>query len=76
MARHHAGDGEPYAALKPVTAVWILAVPICDSVSLMLRRVRRGRSPFKPDREHLHHLLQDADYTIYSARFFARRRAQ
>ena len=111
---------EPYAAFKPVTAVWILAVPICDSVSLMLRRVLRGRSPFKPDREHLHHLLQDAGltsaqavallvtinlllggaalladrmqvpehwmfylsmlifagYTIFAARFFARRRAQ
>ncbi len=50
----------PFAPLKPVTAVWILAVPICDSVSLMLRRAWRRRSPFSPDREHLHHLLQDA----------------
>lgn len=50
----------PAAALKPVTAVWILAVPICDSVSLMLRRLVRGRSPFSADREHLHHLLQGA----------------
>ena len=53
----------PFPAIKPVTAVWILAVPICDSVSLMLRRLLRGRSPFKPDREHFHHLLQDAGYT-------------
>ena len=50
----------PGAALKPITAVWILAVPICDSVSLMLRRLARRRSPFSADREHLHHLLQDA----------------
>ena len=50
----------PFVPLKPITAVWILAVPICDSVSLMLRRALRRRSPFKPDREHLHHLLQDA----------------
>jgi UDP-GlcNAc:undecaprenyl-phosphate GlcNAc-1-phosphate transferase len=50
----------PFAPLKPVTAVWILAVPICDSVSLMLRRMLRRRSPFSPDREHFHHLLQDA----------------
>ena len=53
----------PFPALKPVTAVWILAVPICDSVSLMLRRILKRRSPFKPDREHFHHLLQDAGYT-------------
>ena len=51
---------EPGAALKPITAVWILAVPVCDSVSLMLRRVVRGRSPFAADREHFHHLLQAA----------------
>lgn len=50
----------PFPALQPVTAVWILAVPICDSVSLMLRRLLKRRSPFKPDREHLHHLLQEA----------------
>ena len=50
----------PVTALKPITAVWILAVPICDSVSLMLRRAVRGRSPFSADREHFHHVLQDA----------------
>lgn len=50
----------PIPAFKPVTAVWILAVPISDSLSLMVRRVMRGRSPFSPDREHLHHLLGEA----------------
>jgi len=57
----------PFPALKPVTAVWILAVPICDSVSLMLRRVLRRRSPFTPDREHFHHLLQDLGFTTGQA---------
>ncbi len=57
----------PFPSLKPVTAVWILAVPICDSVSLMLRRVLRRRSPFTPDREHFHHLLQDAGFTTGQA---------
>ena len=50
----------PAAAVSPIAAVWILAVPICDSVSLMLRRMLRRRSPFSADREHLHHVLQDA----------------
>jgi UDP-GlcNAc:undecaprenyl-phosphate GlcNAc-1-phosphate transferase len=45
------------SALAPITAVWILAVPIADTVTLMLRRVLRGRSPFVADREHLHHIL-------------------
>ena len=53
----------PFPAIKPVTAVWILAVPICDSVSVMVRRMLRRRSPFRPDREHFHHLLQEAGYS-------------
>ena len=45
------------AAIAPVTALWILALPLMDTVGIMLRRVLAGRSPFAADREHLHHLL-------------------
>jgi UDP-N-acetylglucosamine 2-epimerase len=34
-----------------------------DTLAVMLRRVRNGQSPFKPDRQHLHHLLQDTGCT-------------
>lgn len=44
--------------LKPVTALWLIAVPLMDMAAIMIRRVRRGYSPFKPDREHLHHIFQ------------------
>lgn len=44
--------------LRPVTALWLIAVPLMDMVSLMIRRIRKGHSPFKPDREHLHHICQ------------------
>jgi UDP-GlcNAc:undecaprenyl-phosphate GlcNAc-1-phosphate transferase len=44
-------------SLAPMTAVWILAVPILDTVSLLVRRSLRGRNPFSADRDHLHHLL-------------------
>jgi UDP-GlcNAc:undecaprenyl-phosphate/decaprenyl-phosphate GlcNAc-1-phosphate transferase len=44
-------------ALAPIAAVWILALPIGDTVTIMLRRILRGRSPFYGDREHLHHIL-------------------
>ncbi|HYW76094.1 MAG TPA: MraY family glycosyltransferase [Gammaproteobacteria bacterium] len=43
--------------LSPMVAIWILAVPVFDSVSLMLQRWGNGRSPFSADNEHLHHLL-------------------
>lgn len=48
------GEG---AVMEPVTALWILGLPLIDTVSIMLRRILRGRSPFAADREHMHHLL-------------------
>ena len=45
------------AVYRPVTALWFMAVPIIDTVSLMIRRVLKGRSPFLPDRQHFHHVL-------------------
>jgi undecaprenyl-phosphate alpha-N-acetylglucosaminyl 1-phosphatetransferase len=44
--------------LRPVTALWLIAIPLLDMAAIMIRRVRRGDSPFKPDREHLHHIFQ------------------
>jgi len=43
--------------LYPISAVWILGLPILDTISTMLRRIQIGRSPFQSDRTHLHHLL-------------------
>ncbi|WP_373929897.1 UDP-N-acetylglucosamine--undecaprenyl-phosphate N-acetylglucosaminephosphotransferase [Vibrio cyclitrophicus] len=44
--------------MRPITALWLIAVPLMDMAAIMFRRVRRGVSPFKPDREHLHHIFQ------------------
>lgn len=51
------------ALLAPVTALWFLAIPLIDTVSMMLRRVLLGRSPFLADREHFHHMLLAAGFT-------------
>ncbi|ELR63762.1 Undecaprenyl-phosphate N-acetylglucosaminyl 1-phosphate transferase [Photobacterium marinum] len=45
-------------AFRPVTALWIIALPLMDMATIMIRRVKKGHSPFKPDREHLHHICQ------------------
>jgi len=50
-------------AFTPITAIWILAIPLMDTTALMVRRVRKGRSPFSADREHLHHILLRAGFT-------------
>ena len=57
---------EPIALLHPITAVWLFALPILDTVAIMVRRIRRGRSPFSPDREHLHHILLAAGFSVRS----------
>lgn len=50
-------------SMTPVIALWLYAVPLNDTLTMMIRRVRKGRSPFAADREHLHHLLQMAGYS-------------
>lgn len=47
----------PADTISPVTALWLLALPLLDTVTLMVRRLARRRSPFRADREHLHHAL-------------------
>jgi len=44
-------------AMAPVTALYLLAVPLYDTVALLFHRMLEARSPFKADRDHLHHVL-------------------
>lgn len=53
----------PEPAMAPVTALWLTLVPLFDTVGMMLRRLRKGRSPFRADREHLHHVFLLAGFT-------------
>lgn len=53
-----ASQGERATAIRPVTALWLIALPLIDMVCIMIRRIRKGQSPFRPDREHLHHICQ------------------
>lgn len=41
----------------PVFAVSIVAVPIFDTLRVFAIRLWQGRSPFSPDKNHIHHLL-------------------
>ena len=44
---------------KVVVALLVLAVPIIDTFWVIVRRLSSGRSPFSPDRGHIHHRLLD-----------------
>jgi UDP-GlcNAc:undecaprenyl-phosphate GlcNAc-1-phosphate transferase len=43
--------------LEPAAALWLVAIPLTDTLAVMGRRMLKGRSPFKADRGHLHHIL-------------------
>lgn len=44
---------------KVAIALLVLAVPIIDTFWIIVRRLATGRSPFTPDRGHIHHRLLD-----------------
>ena len=50
-------------AMAPVTALWLFGVPLLETLTMMFRRVRHGRSPFSADREHLHHMFELAGFS-------------
>ena len=41
----------------PALAVAILIVPLFDTLRVFASRILRGRSPFSPDKNHIHHIL-------------------
>jgi UDP-GlcNAc:undecaprenyl-phosphate GlcNAc-1-phosphate transferase len=47
------------AALPLLLPLAVLAVPLLDFGLAVIRRVRKGKSPFAPDKEHLHHKLME-----------------
>jgi UDP-GlcNAc:undecaprenyl-phosphate/decaprenyl-phosphate GlcNAc-1-phosphate transferase len=44
---------------KVAVALLVLGVPIIDTFWIIVRRLLGGRSPFTPDRGHIHHRLLD-----------------
>ena len=48
---------------KVAIALLVLGVPIIDTFWIIVRRLVTGRSPFTPDRGHIHHRLLDLGLT-------------
>ena len=46
-------------AAKIAVALLVLGVPIMDTFWIIVRRTAARRSPFAPDRGHIHHRLLD-----------------
>jgi len=57
-------DVNPIAFFLPLLLpVAILVVPLVDLVLAVVRRTRAGRSPFAPDKQHLHHRLLEIGHS-------------
>jgi undecaprenyl-phosphate alpha-N-acetylglucosaminyl 1-phosphatetransferase len=54
----------PDRAFAPATALWLFAVPLVDTVSVMWRRLAARASPFDADHQHVHHLLLRAGFGV------------
>ena len=48
----------------------MLCIPVFDTLRVMTARIVRGRSPFKPDTSHLHHLFIDMGFSHLGAALF------
>ncbi len=53
----------PDAMMAPVYALWFLAVPLIDTVSLLIKRPLRGVNPFSAGNDHVHHRLIAAGFS-------------
>ena len=65
MSRGSAGsEASLLPVLLPVILpISILVVPFADLVLAVVRRTRAGRSPFAPDKQHLHHRLLEIGHS-------------
>jgi len=57
------GGGQNQGGIMPVTALYIVGLPLFDMVATTIRRGRRRISPFQPDRTHIHHILQGIGFS-------------
>lgn len=54
-------------ALSPAVPVMFLGFAIFDTFMVIGQRLYEGRSPFKPDKNHMHHRLLDLGFDHYEA---------
>lgn len=53
----------PKQVFEPVIALWLVAVPLMDIIVTTLRRIAHNKSPFHPDKTHVHHILMHAGFS-------------
>ena len=57
------------SAMSPLIPLFILGLPILDTMAVMGNRIYEKRSPFSPDKNHIHHKLLNIGFDQYEAVF-------
>jgi UDP-N-acetylmuramyl pentapeptide phosphotransferase/UDP-N-acetylglucosamine-1-phosphate transferase len=51
------GISQPILPHAPIFALSVVMIPVFDTLRVFALRIWSGRSPFSPDKNHIHHLL-------------------
>jgi len=58
---------DPAPVARPVTMLWIVAIPLYDLCWTVIRRSIQGIPPFRSDQGHLHHMVLRAGIGVQGA---------
>lgn len=58
-----ATTGQYWIYASASLAVAVISIPLFDMIRVFLIRLVEKRSPFKADRNHIHHILKDLDFS-------------
>ena len=62
--------GHPYAfKAAPTMAIAVMILPLFDTLRVFVIRILNGKSPFYPDRSHIHHLMIDSGLSHMNATY-------
>ena len=58
--------GQPFGSMSPAITLGILFVPLFDTLRVFLLRMLAGKSPFAPDKNHVHHRVMALGFSQIS----------
>lgn len=60
------GSQGPSAIASPVIFLWFVAMPVYDLFTCFVKRILKSYSPFRPGRDHFHHVLSRSGMGVRS----------
>jgi UDP-GlcNAc:undecaprenyl-phosphate GlcNAc-1-phosphate transferase len=60
------GTGQPFGNVAPAVTLGILFVPLFDTLRVFTLRALAGKSPFAPDKNHVHHRIMALGFSQIS----------